>query len=38
MIFFCVFVRENSNKNKKNLRLAENSLYYVRLSYKITAY
>ena len=38
MIFLCVFVRENSNKNKKNLCLVENGLYYVRLSYKITAY
>ena len=38
MIFLCVFVRENNNKNKKNFRLVENGLYYVRLSYKITAY
>ena len=38
MIFLCVFVRENSNKIKKKLRLVENGLYYVRLSYKIIAY
>ena len=38
MIFLCVFVRENSNKIKKKLRLVENGLYYVRLSYQIIAY
>ena len=38
MIFLCVFVRENSNKIKKKLRLVDNGLYYVRLSYKIIAY
>ena len=38
MIFLCVFVRENSNKIKKTLRLVENGLYYVRLRYQIIAY
>ena len=38
MIFLCVLVREDSNKNKKNLCLVENGLWYVRLSYKITPY
>ena len=30
MIFLCVVVRENSNKNKTNLCLVENGLWYVR--------